>query len=62
MDKKGYSEKAKNWTDMYAKGENPKFKEALKQVMEMGFTDKESRSALEKHEWNVEQAINSLIP
>ena len=61
FDRKAYAQKAKNWTSLYAKGDTPENKEALKKVMELGFTEQESRTALESHEWKVEDAINSLL-
>ena len=61
FDRKAYIQKAKTWTSLYGKGDTPENKEALKKVMELGFTEQESRAALEGHEWKVEDAINSLL-
>jgi ubiquitin-conjugating enzyme (huntingtin interacting protein 2) len=55
-----FKKTAKYWTDMYA---NPKKQEesALKELMDMGFTEKDARNALKSHNNDLEKSINSLL-
>ena len=48
-------------TKPIVKEDSPLQKEAMMRVMELGFTEKDARKALETHKWDVEQAVNSLI-
>ena len=48
-------------TKPVVKEDSPVQKEAMMRVMELGFTEKDARKALETHKWDVEQAVNSLI-
>ena len=55
-----FDKTAKEWTLKYA---NPEAMEKLKigQLLEMGFEEDIARAALEKHNWDEQAAIHSLI-
>ncbi|XP_066914511.1 ubiquitin-conjugating enzyme E2-22 kDa-like [Clytia hemisphaerica] len=54
---------ARHWTATYAGGKTggDECQDKIKQLMDMGFDEQNSRTALSTHSWNVEQAIESLF-
>jgi ubiquitin-conjugating enzyme (huntingtin interacting protein 2) len=60
-EKKEEKKEAKKEIKPIIKDEASVHKEAIERIMELGFTEKEAKAALEKYKWNLEQAVNSLI-
>ena len=59
-DIKAFNATAKQWVEEYANPEK-NLKKKVKELMEMGFTEEASRTALEKNGDDVEKALNSLL-
>lgn len=57
--------KAKEWTRQYAgdpkEMEMQEHNQKIQQITDMGFSPEQARVALEKHGWNVEPALNSML-
>jgi ubiquitin-conjugating enzyme (huntingtin interacting protein 2) len=53
-----FNKKAKLWAEMYAMNQEAN---KLKELMDMGFSEKDSRDALNKADFDVEKAINILL-
>ena len=55
-----FNQTAKQWVQEYA---NPEmnFQKKVKELMDMGFTEQQSKDALQKNDENVEKAVNSLL-
>ncbi|KAJ8031192.1 Ubiquitin-conjugating enzyme E2-22 kDa [Holothuria leucospilota] len=54
---------ARHWAAVYAGAEHriPDLESKIKQLVDMGFTEAESRIALSSCSWNVEKAIEQLM-
>lgn len=53
-----FNQTAKQWTQQYAMGEN---KEALKPLMDMGFSEEQARAALNEVGGDVQAAVEKLL-
>eukprot|EP00047_Mylnosiga_fluctuans_P004601 m.235494 g.235494 ORF g.235494 m.235494 type:complete len:201 (-) comp12834_c0_seq1:83-685(-) len=64
-DHPAYVAKAREWTAQYASGldpaELPENREKLGQLTAMGFDAARARDALIKHNWNLEEAVNTVM-
>jgi len=59
-DRKAFEETVKNWVDLYANPDKV-IKNKIKELMEMGFNEEDSKNALVKFNNDVEKALNYLI-
>ena len=59
-DIKLFNQTAKHWVEEYANPER-NVQRKIKEIMEMGFTEKQAKEALEKNDDDVQKAINFLI-
>ena len=55
-----FNQTAKHWVEEYANPER-NLQKKIKEIMEMGFTEKQAKEALEKNDEDVQKAINFLI-
>lgn len=55
---------ARHWTNVYAGGpsQNPSFEEKIKKMIELGRGETESRVALSSCNWDLQHAMNELLP
>jgi ubiquitin-conjugating enzyme (huntingtin interacting protein 2) len=53
-----FNQTAKQWTQQYAMGDN---KEALKPLMDMGFSEDQARAALNEVGGDVQAAVEKLL-
>ncbi|XP_031573533.1 ubiquitin-conjugating enzyme E2-22 kDa-like [Actinia tenebrosa] len=60
---KAYNITARHWAHTYAGADSPvqECDRKIKQLMEMGFQESQSRVALSTYSWNVERAVESLF-
>ena len=59
-DIKLFNETAKHWVEEYANPERS-LQKKIKEIVEMGFTEKQAKEALEQNNEDVEKAINFLV-
>ena len=59
-DIKLFNETAKHWVEEYANPER-NLQKKIKEIVEMGFTEKQAKEALEQNNEDVEKAINFLV-
>ncbi|KXJ22436.1 ubiquitin-conjugating enzyme E2-22 kDa [Exaiptasia diaphana] len=61
--RKAYDVTARHWAYIYAGAgsSDPDCDEKIKQLMDMGFHESQSRVALSTHSWNVQRAVESLF-
>eukprot|EP01022_Parablepharisma_sp_SALTPOND_P033815 TRINITY_DN89713_c1_g1_i1.p1 TRINITY_DN89713_c1_g1~~TRINITY_DN89713_c1_g1_i1.p1 ORF type:complete len:262 (+),score=0.97 TRINITY_DN89713_c1_g1_i1:112-786(+) len=59
--RKLFEQTAKEWTKKYAKDPSEIHAEKVKKLMEIGFPEEIAKAALEKHGWDEDAAVNSLI-
>ena len=57
---KQFEAKAREWTKKYAQPGQWK-KDKIAKITEMGFTEEQAREALEKTDWNEEEATTYLL-
>lgn len=58
-DRDNFNRTAKFWTDTYAQETSKD--DAITRVCDMGFDKKSAVKALEKHAWNVDDAVTELL-
>ena len=59
-DIKLFNQTAKHWVEEYANPER-NFQKKIKELLDMGFTEKQAKEALEKNDQDVEKAIGYLV-
>ncbi|CEM02402.1 unnamed protein product [Vitrella brassicaformis CCMP3155] len=60
-DRKLFEQTAKYWTETFAKKDESNHDESVKKLVEMGFTEDQAKTALQKHGWDETEALNSLL-
>jgi len=60
-DRELFEQTARYWTETFAQEKVATRDDRIEQITEMGFTAEQAREALEKHNWDATEALNSLL-